>query len=155
MNKNDVMTSTPQSVEKLKEELAERTSTLKEKLAADIEEARNAGDVSENEAFEQALDNFASNEARIGEIENILSTAVVIESKNDGKAQLGEKVTVKTNTGNTVTFELVGDTDADPLNNKITDDSPIGSALVGHKKGDKVKVKLPTGVVEYEILSVE
>jgi transcription elongation factor GreA len=155
MTKNTTITLTPQGLQKLKDELAERTTTLKEKLASDIEINRENGDVSENEGFEQALDNYASNEARIGEIEHTIANATIIKAKKDGRAALGEKVTVKTDQGKTITYELVGDNEADPLNNKITDDSPIGSALNGNKKGDKVDIELPTGKVTWEILSVE
>jgi transcription elongation factor GreA len=155
MDKNTDITLSPKGLEKLKNELAERTGEMRKKLADDIEENRNAGDVSENEGFEISLDNYASNEARIAEIEHIIATAIVVESKDDGKVGIGETVVVKNSQGVTITYEIVGDNEADPLNNKITDDSPIGSALVGHKKGDKVSVNLPAGKIEYEILEVK
>lgn len=153
--KEEKIDLTPKGLKKLKKELEERQGEIKKKLATDIEENRNAGDVSENEGFEQALDNYASNEARIAEIEHIIANSIVVEPKDDGKASIGETVVVKNDKGEEVTYEIVGDTEADPLNNKITDDSPIGSALVGHKAGDKVKVTLPAGVVEFEILEIK
>lgn len=155
MKKAEKVTLTAKGLQKLKDELEERQGEFKDKLSSDIEENRNAGDVSENEGFEQALDNFASNEARIAEIEHTINNSIVVESKDDGKVGIGETVTIKNHNGQEITYEIVGDNEADPLANKITDDSPIGSALVGHKKGDKVNVNLPAGIVEFEIVSIK
>jgi len=140
---------------KLKEELANRKGDIKKKLTEDLNEAREAGDITENEAYTQALDNMASNDIEIIKLENIIKNSVIVHSIDDGKVGIGEKVRIQLENGQEKTYEIVGATESDPLNNKITENTPIGKALIGKRKGDTVKVQLPTGEVQYKIIAVE
>lgn len=139
---------------KLEKELAFREGEKRQKLTKVLGETRDAGDVSENEGFEIANDDFAANEGRIAEIKLILDTAQIVEKDDGETATIGDTVTVKVD-NKTVKFEIVGENESDPLNNKISFNSPIGSALLNKKKGDKVTIKLPKGDTIYEILDVE
>jgi len=155
MKKQEKIKLTVKGLEQLKEELANRKGDIKTKLTNDINEAREAGDISENEAYTQALDNAASNDIRIMKLENIIKNSIIVHSIDDGKVGIGEKVVIQTENGQEKTYEIVGATESDPLNNKITENTPIGKALIGKRKGDKVKIQLPAGEIEYKIIEVE
>lgn len=144
---------TPEGKILLEEELKELTDVKKAVLMANVEEMRARGDLSENDGYALALEDYESNEARISEIQQILENSKVQKKKSDGKVGLGETVTVMLD-GSKIEYQIVGANEADPLNNKITPESPIGKAIVGKKEGDKVKVNLPKGEVDCEIVKV-
>ncbi len=146
---------TPEGLKKLEEELQMRKSEMRQKIAGIIKEAKEQGDLSENAEYTEAKRQQADNERRIMELENIIRTSEVASFVKGSKAvQMGSKVKVSVN-GEEQTFEIVGSNEADPLNGKISNESPIGKALMSKKAGDKVKAETPSGEKEYKILEVK
>ena len=148
----DKFTMTQDGLEDLKKELEARKEKLKE-IADRIEEARQQGDLSENAAYSMALSDKEMNEAKIAELEDKINNAEVVNSDSrNNKIELGEKVLLrKISDGTKIEYEIVGASESDPTDGKISIDSPIGMALANKKKGDKVKVSLPNGEEEYEV----
>jgi len=124
-------------------------------IAEEIATARSQGDLAENAEYHAAKDEQGRLELRIEEIEHILQNAEVIkESKGDKKVQLGASVSLKSADGRTKDFQVVGTVEADPLHGKISDESPIGSALMGKKVGEEVEIKTPAETVVYKITTI-
>jgi len=144
---------TPEGLAKLKAELEELTNNRKE-LAEKISEAKELGDLSENAEYHAAKDAQGMNESRIMEIEATLKQAVVVE-KNDhsDKVQVGSTITVDGPNG-TQEFIIVGSNEADPINGKISNESPIGHAFIGKIVKDEVVVKTPKGEVKFVIKKI-
>jgi transcription elongation factor GreA len=123
-------------------------------MAERIKSAREFGDLSENAEYQSALDEQAKSEARIDEIEAVLANAKVIaKAKSNGKVMLGSGVKLR-NDGKTREFQVVGTVEADPLSGKISDESPIGQALLDKKVGDEVEIKTPTETTIYKITEI-
>ncbi len=118
-----------------------------------IAEARSFGDLSENAEYSAARDLQSRSEERIKDIDHILQNAVIIESDNDGRISLGEKVKLES-AGKTFEYTIVGEVEANPLEGKISDKSAIGSALIGKKLGEEVVANTPKGEKTYKILSI-
>lgn len=136
----------------LEAELAElkgRRGAIADKIA----EARDYGDLSENAEYDAAREEQGLVESRIAEIEDILLNAELIKAGKSSKVSLGNKVELKTDK-KTVLYTVVGPVEADPLEGKISNESPIGVALMGKKVGDSVKITTPKGEVAYEIISI-
>ena len=148
---------TRERVKQLQDEL-EYLRTVREKEVAEmIKEARSFGDLSENSEYDEAKNEQAKVEAQIAELEDNIKHAVVIdETQVKGNlVNVGSTVKLRnSSTGAELTYTIVGSTEADPLEGKISDMSPIGKAIIGTKKGDKVKVEIPAGEMEFEILEV-
>lgn len=145
---------TQDGLEKLKEELDRRKNVTRHEIAERIERAKELGDLSENAEYAEAKDEQAFNEGRIIELEQLIKSLTVVEQNGDKSViDLGSTVEVEVN-GTTKTFTLVSFNEVDPENQKISNESPIGEALMGHKKGDEVTVKLPAGDVVYKVLKV-
>lgn len=145
---------TQQGVDELKKELAELVA-LRSEIAGRIKTAREFGDLSENMEYSAARQDQERNEARISEIEHILANVQVITApKNDGKVVLGSTVKLKSDAGKTKEFQVVGTVEADPLSGKISDESPIGVALMGKKNGEKIEIKLPAETISYTIVEI-
>jgi len=127
---------------------AEVTQTLKE--------ARALGDLSENSEYEQAREDQANLEKRIVEVEYALEHATVIdENKNDGKVGIGCQVELQyEDDDDTESYKIVGSQEADPFNNKISNESPIAAAIIGKKVGDTVEVSSPDGVYSVRIVAI-
>lgn len=144
---------TKEGISELETEL--KTLTAKRADIADaIKTARELGDLAENAEYQSARAEQDRNEARISEIEHILMNVEVIKApKGDSKIQLGSKVTLKGG-GKTKEFQVVGTVEADPLNGKISDESPIGQALLGKKLGDDVEIKTPAETTSYSIVGI-
>lgn len=123
-------------------------------IADDIKTARELGDLAENAEYQAARAEQEKNDARISEIEHILQNVEVIKApKGDSKIQLGSTVQLK-NDGKTKQFQVVGTVEADPLNGKISDESPIGKALLGKKVGDDVEIQTPVETSIYKVVSI-
>lgn len=143
-----------------KEELEKRLSYLKVEKRAEITErikvAREFGDLSENAEYDAAKNEQAMIEGEILEIENKLKYAVIIkDNAKKGVVSLGSKIDfVDEALGETLTYEIVGTTEADVEVGKISNESPIGNALLGHKVGDEVSVKVPSGVTTLKIKKI-
>lgn len=144
---------TKEGEQELREEHAELVA-MRGPMAERIKLAREFGDLSENAEYSAARQEQEKVEARIAEIENILQNAVIIKvPKSDSKVQLGSKVTLKAN-GKTKNFQVVGTVEADPLNGKISDESPIGQALMGKKEGEDVEIVTPAETTVYKIADI-
>jgi transcription elongation factor GreA len=136
----------------LEAELAELKSRRGD-IADKIAEARDFGDLSENAEYDSAREEQGLVESRIAEIEDILLNAELIRGGKTSKVSLGSKVELKTGK-KTVTYGVVGPVEADPLEGKISNESPIGAALMGKKVGDTATITTPKGSTTYEIVSI-
>lgn len=145
---------TQAGVDELKAELAELISH-RSPLADRIRQARELGDLSENAEYQSAREEQDRLETRIGELEHILQNVQIIKKpKVDGQVRLGSTVQLKSAGGKAQQFQIVGTVEADPLNGKISDESPIGKALLGKKEGDKTEIKTPSETTVYKIVSI-
>jgi transcription elongation factor GreA len=146
---------TKTGLEVLKKELAELLDVKRPKLVDRLSNARSQGDLSENSDYQSAKEELEFLDGRIDELTGVIQTAVVADgSQNGDGVGVGTKVTVKVN-GKENVFNVVGDWEADPVNKKISDSSPLGLALVGKRVGDKTEVEAPAGKILYEILAIE
>jgi transcription elongation factor GreA len=152
--KDKTVQLTQEGLEKLKTELNERLTTIRTQIADRIEYARRMGDLSENAEYKAALEDRTLNEKVINDLQNMISNAEVIEKSSNGEVSLGSKVTVSFG-GREIVYEVVGAMEADPLGGRISNESPIGSALIGKRKGTDVKVTLPTGEANFRIVDVK
>lgn len=131
------------------EELKGRRGTIAEKIA----EARDFGDLSENAEYDSAREEQGLVESRIAEIEDILLNAELIKAVKSSKVVLGSKVELKTDK-TTVSYTVVGPVEADPLDGKISNESPIGEALMGKKVGESITISTPKGEISYELVAI-
>ena len=145
---------TADGIQALKDELKDLTTTKRAEIAERLKEAKADGDLSENAMWDAARDEQSFMEGRITEIEHILKHATVIETKKSGQVSLGSTVHVELEDGQQ-RYVIVGSTEANPDQGKISDESPIGKALIGKKPGDEVKVTVPSGELTYKITKVE
>jgi transcription elongation factor GreA len=138
---------TPEGLEKLKQEIEHLSTTRRREVAERIKEAREFGDISENSEYDDAKNEQAMLEARIAQLEDKLRSAQVIDASelDSDIVRVGSKVSGKDEKGKSFEYTIVGSTEADPLEKKLSNESPVGKALIGHKKGDKVKVPAPKG----------
>ena len=150
---------TAEGLRKLEEELAQRKGPIREEIVERLKEARAQGDLSENSEYDQAKEDQGKNESRIVELELMIKTAVIIDTSSSGKegiVSLGCTVILKdVETGEEETYTVVGTTEADPFNNKISNESPVGTAILGKKVHDVVVANTPAGELSYEILEVK
>ncbi len=154
MDKIDVVYITKEGLEKLRSELKELLDLKRPEIAKRIKEAREMGDISENSEYDAARQEQSYVEGRISELEEFIKTAKVSEQKTgDGAVGIGSKVTVHIDGGEEI-FHIVGAPEADPMQKKISHESPLGSALVGKKVGDQIEVQAPMGKLTYKILKV-
>ncbi len=145
---------TAEGLAKVKNELKELKTIKRKEIALRIQEAKELGDLSENAEYAEAKTEQAFIEGRIIELENTLKNAVVIsESSNTDKVRVGSSMKVKVGQQET-NFTIVGSNEANPSQGLISNESPLGQALLGHKVGDEVEVTIPAGVVTYKILSI-
>lgn len=146
---------TPEGEAKLKAELAELTGPRREELAQRLRSAIQMGDLSENADYHKAKEDQAFLEGRIQEIEAVLRNAVIIEKKSSDIVEVGTTVTIQEGSFEPETFYVVGAKEADPRNGRISNESPIGSALMGHKVGETVEANTPGGKMKFKILKIE
>ncbi|MEW6401991.1 MAG: transcription elongation factor GreA [Chloroflexota bacterium] len=147
---------TPEGEAKLRAELAELTGTRREELAQRLRSAIQMGDLSENADYHKAKEDQGFLEGRIQEIEAILRNAVIIEkSGNVDVVSIGNHVTIQENGSDPETYHVVGAKEADPRNGKISNESPIGRAIMDHKVGDVVEADTPGGKMKFKILKIE
>ena len=147
-------------LKELEAELNYLKTTREKEVAEQIKEARSFGDLSENSEYDEAKNEQAKLYGRIAEVENILSHAVVFDETTDsdeaGVVGLGCTVTVHDlEFDENAVYAIVGSQEANPMEARISDDSPFGKAMLGKHIGDIVEVEAPAGIVEFEILAVE
>ena len=146
---------TPEGEAKLQAELAELTGPRREDLARRLRSAIQMGDLSENADYHKAKEDQAFLEGRIQELEAVLRSAVIIEKTHSDVVTVGATVTVQEADFDPETYYMVGAKEADPRNGKISNESPIGSALMNHKAGEIVEAETPGGKLKFKILKVE
>ena len=155
---------TPQGLEKIKKELEERKTIKRKEIAERLEEAKTHGDLSENAEYAAAKEDQGFNEGRILELEAVIKESVVVDlSKKIGndreEIQIGSTVEAQMesglNAGKRRVFTIIGSQEVQPDEGKISDESPLGKAFLGHKKGDIIEVKTPGGKVRYKIISIK
>lgn len=144
--------------EALKDEL-NYLKTVREKEVADqIKEARSFGDLSENSEYDEAKNEQGKLYSRIAELENILANCVVIEEEQSDSnvVRIGCKITVEdVELGGEETYQVVGSQEADPMNGRISEESPFGKALLGKAVGEIVIVEAPAGNIEYKVIEIQ
>lgn len=144
---------TSEGLLKLKKQLEDIKIKLKA-VTIKIKDAREMGDLSENAEYHEAKNEQSFLMGKEQEIEQKVKNAVVIEKvENKGVVQVGSTVEIEDD-GEKMKYQIVGSDEADPISGRISVDSPIGSALIGHKKGDSIKVKTPAGVSVCKIISI-
>jgi len=151
--KNNEFYLTAEGLKALKDELHELITVKRVELAERLKEAKAEGDLSENAMYDAARDEQSFVEGRIAEIEHILKHATIISNKGKSTVALGSKVHVELEDGEQE-YVIVGSTEANPDKGYISDESPIGKALLGRKPGDEVTVEVPSGTMTYKIKKV-
>lgn len=148
---------TKEGFQKLKDELEYLKTTRRAEVGQMLKEARSFGDLSENSEYDEARDQQAKVESRIAELEYLIKNGVVMSDEDAAKniISIGTTVTIKYSDGREVTYDLVGSNEVEPLKHRISDLSPIGMALIGHKEGDIVVINTPSGEKEITIVSFE
>lgn len=145
---------TQEGIDEIKQELQALIDD-RPTVAENIKIAREFGDLSENAEYQTARQVQEKQEARISEIEHILANVEVIKAQNGGgKVQLGSTVKLENKAGKTKEFQVVGTVEADPLEGKISDESPIGRALLGKKEGDEVAIETPAETTVYRVAHI-
>ena len=149
---------TKEGFQKLQEELDHLRTTKRQEVAARLHEAMEGGELIENAEYEAAKNEQAFVEGRIQELDILLATANIIEengkAKKNDAIHVGSKVTIKEGNFEAETFVIVGAAEANPREGKISNESPIGKAIIGHKLGDVVKVETPGGTYNVKIIKV-
>jgi transcription elongation factor GreA len=148
---------THEGYEKLRKELEHLQNTKRREISKAIAEARAHGDLSENAEYTYAKEAQALNEKKIAELENKLTRAKLIDENvmTADEVLIGAKVSLKDlDSGEEIGYALVSEEEADCASNKISVTSPVGSALIGHKEGDTVKIKVPAGTLRYKVLKI-
>ena len=139
---------TPEGLDKLKDEIEHLSTVKRREVAERIKEAREFGDISENSEYDDAKNEQAMLEARIASLEEKLRSASVIDAAqlDSDVVRVGSLVSVKDEgSGKSLKYTIVGSTEANPSENRLSNESPVGKGLLGRKKGDSVKVQLPNG----------
>lgn len=155
---SDQVMLTEEGFEKLENELEYLETEKRREVAKRIKVAREFGDISENSEYDDAKNEQAFVEGRIKEIKNMLNHAYVVKDEEitDKKVNLGTTVMLNDlDSDEKISYTLVGSAESDPLNYKISNESPIGKAILGHAIGDQVMVETPAGEVNYEIISIK
>jgi transcription elongation factor GreA len=146
---------TKQGLEKLESELKQLITIQRPEVAEKIKRAREVGGTENNAEYDDAKNEQAFVEGRILMLENIIKNATIIESPAiPGVVELGDKVLIRNQDGKIEQFTIVGSTEANPVEGKISNESPVGRALLGKKSGDKVAVQTPAGLIKLLIMEV-
>ncbi|HLD17709.1 MAG TPA: transcription elongation factor GreA [Patescibacteria group bacterium] len=143
------------ALEECKKELENRRTILRREIANKIEVAKDLGDLSENFEYHEAMEQRAFNDARIVQLQDMLKDAVIVEEKIGGdlisvgctfEAEAGDKRKI---------YQIVGSTEADPLAGKISNESPLGQAFLGHRVGETVEIVVPSGRILYVVIAIK
>lgn len=143
--------------QKFREELERLKGPVRDELAKRLRAAIQQGDLSENADYTSAKEEQSFVEGRILELELMLKNVVIIDDlpKTSESIQIGSTVTIEDMNGDRDTYQIVGPQEANPLQGKISNESPIGKSLMNHHKGDKVEFDAPQGILEYLIIEIE
>ena len=144
--------------DKIKADLDYMETVRTREVAAQLKEARGFGDLSENSEYDEAKSEQGKLYSKIAELHNLLENAEIVEAEivEQGVVGLGSKVTVLDLEDNSeTTFQIVGSQEANPMQGKLSEESPIGHGLIGHKEGETVTIKAPAGEVQFRVVTVE
>ncbi|OTA40864.1 MAG: transcription elongation factor GreA [Symbiobacterium thermophilum] len=160
MEENKPVVLSPEGLQQLQEELDYLRNVKRKEVAERLKEARSYGDLSENSEYDDARNEQAFVEGRIAMLENTLRNAVVLDGSEDeaeaGRIRLGSRVVLRDlEYGDLEEYTIVGTVEADPAKNKISNESPVGKAIMGRTKGEIVVVEAPAGRIQYEIVDVK
>jgi transcription elongation factor GreA len=146
---------TKQGLAEMEVELQKLTTVQRSEVAEKIKRAREVGGTENNAEYDDAKNEQAFIEGRILMLENIIRNAIIIEAPAvAGLVELGDKVLIQNQDGKIEQYTIVGSTEANPVEGKISDESPVGRALMGKKKGEKIEVKTPSGLLKLKIMEV-
>lgn len=154
---NEEIILTKEGYDKIVQEHEELVSVKRAEVAERIKEAISYGDISENAEYDSAKNEQAELEERIHKLETMIRKAKIVQDEDvkGDVVNVGLKVLVKDlDTGLEEEFSIVGATESDPFEGKISNESSVGRALIGHKNGDKVAVEVPDGIINYEVMNI-
>ena len=146
-----------EGLKKLQQELEHLKTVKRKEVALAIQKARAYGDLSENSEYDEAKNEQAEIEGKIAHLEETLENAIVLDDSELGtdKVSVGNKVMVHNiDTDEDCEYKIVSTTEADPMQFKISDDSPLGKSLLGQRKGDSINVETPIGIIKYTITNI-
>jgi transcription elongation factor GreA len=149
---------TPEGYQKLKEEIDYLSTKKRAEVAERIRDARQYGDIAENSEYDDAKNEQAMVEQRIAQLEERLRGAVILDAANvsTDMVGIGTKVTLQdVKSGNVVQYMIVGSAEADPTDHRLSNESPVGRAIIGRKAGEKVTVKVPKGLLQFKVLAID
>ena len=155
---NKEMVLTPKGKEKIENELEQLKTVRRKEIAARIKQAIEFGDISENSEYDEAKNEQAQIEEKINKLENILKKSVIIDEEDisTDAVSIGSRVHVKEDGDDEVAkYTIVGSAEADPYEAKISNESPVGRALIGKKVGEKAEIQIPDGITYYEVIKIE
>lgn len=146
---------TPEGLKKIKEELDNLKNVKRRAIAERIKEAKELGDLSENAEYSEAKNDQSFMEGRILEIESVLRRATIIKQKVKSKdtVEVGSKIKIE-DSGESKEYYIVGSNEADPIVGRISNESPLGQAFLGKKKGDIIEIKVPEGSKKFKIITI-
>ncbi len=150
---------TKEGLEKLQQDLENMKTVRRKEVAERLKQAIGFGDLSENSEYDDAKNEQAFIEGEIQRMEEMLVNVIVIEDGakvDDGTITIGSNVVIRfVGDDEEETYKIVGTVEADPMNNRISNESPVGKAIIGHKAGDIVDIEVPSGIIQYEIVKVD
>lgn len=155
MTNGQVHYLTPEGRDKLQSELEELTTVRRKQIADDLRRAIEEGDLSENFGYAETKRQQALLEGRIHEIQALLANAATLESGNNTHASLGSTVQIQEPGQEPETYQIVGPAEANPRLGRISHESPLGKAILGHRPGDNVEAETPGGTLSFKILSLQ
>jgi transcription elongation factor GreA len=145
---------TVEGYEKIKNEIEYRETQLRDSLAETLNEMRNQGDLRENDGYSMAVEQNDQNEEEISRLKGLILNSKVVKTKSKTKVNIGSTVTVSSDNAEDRIYTIVGEDNANPLENKISYKSPIGSALMDRKVGEKLTLQTPRGEIKCEIKAI-
>lgn len=153
---NTTVYITKEGLKKLQDELLELKNVKRKEISLRIKDAKELGDLSENAEYQEAKDEQGIIETRIMELEQQLKNSELIaRKKNTNEVEIGSQITVTNEAGAEMTYTIVGSSEANPMEQLISNESPLGAAFLGHAVGDTVTVQAPSGEVQYTIGKIE
>lgn len=145
-----------EGLEKVKAELHHMKTVVRKELADRIERAKELGDLRENADYQQGKEDLSFTEGKINELSDMITRAVIVEPSSGGNmVQIGATVVVETSEGKQKTYSIVGATEADPLAGRISNESPLGQAMIGKGVGQEFEFKAPAGVITYTVKEIK
>jgi len=151
------MQITPEGLERLKKKLEKLTTQKRREISQRIQSAKELGDLSENAEYQEAKEAQALNESHIAQLqEKIKNAQIIIKHNSNNKVQLDSKVVVQDDLGQKIEFTIVNIQESDPMQGKISNESPLGKQLLGKAKGEKIKATMPNGKIKhYKIIQIK